>query len=514
MIRTFRNLSRLFSIGRTLAKHDALFLLDGYAEGRTVAALVRLTAKPVPTLSALRPGQRLAAALTALGPTFIKLGQTLSTRPDLLGQRVTDDLTNLQDRLPPFAYREAEAIIDADFDGGVSSLFDSIDPTPVAAASIAQVHFATTTDGNDVAVKILRPGIREAFARDVDLLYWLAESVERTQPKLRRLRPIETVRTFEESVRIEMDLRFEAAAAEELRENFSDEPKFKVPAVDWQRTSEHILTLERVSGARVDEPNEINALGLDPVELVRRSAEAFFRMVFTDGFFHADMHPGNLFVAEDGTLIAIDFGIMGRVDARTRRHLGEMLLGFLTRDYTRVAEIHIEAGFVPASKDVGAFAQACRSIAEPILGKPLNEISLARLLGQLFQVTETFEMQTQPQLLLLQKSMLLAEGVGRALAPNVNMWELARPLIESWMVQELGPEGRIRDAVSDATSTLEKLPRLIDSVDAAAQQIQQHGLRLDPETAAAIRGKPPGQSRFQWWPWAIAAGALLLWIAS
>jgi ubiquinone biosynthesis protein len=514
MIRTLRNLGRLYGIGRTLARHDALFLLDGYAVGRTIATIARLTAKPDPKLSGLRPGQRLAAALTALGPTFIKLGQTLSTRPDLLGEAVTDDLTNLQDRLPPFAFSAAQDIIAADFDDGVDALFTSIDPVPVAAASIAQVHFAVTTAGDNVAVKILRPGIRKAFARDVDLLYWLAETVESTQPKLRRLRPVETVRTFEESVHIEMDLRFEAAAAEELKENFADEPRFQIPAVDWQRTSEHVLTLERVSGSRVDQPEDVEALGLDPVELVRTAAEVFFRMVFHHGFFHADMHPGNLFVADDGTIIAIDFGIMGRLDSRTQRHLGEMLLGFLTRDYKRVAEVHIEAGYVPSTKDVGAFAQACRSIAEPILGKPMNEISLARLLGQLFQITETFEMQAQPQLLLLQKSMLLAEGVGRLLAPNVNMWELARPLIEDWMVRELGPEGRIRDAVSDAASTLEKLPRLIDSVDAAARQIRRHGLRLDPETAAAIRGGPPGRSRFQWWPWAIAAGVFVLWMAT
>ena len=517
MIRATRNLSRLFVIGRTLARHDALFVLDGHAIGRTVAALARLTSKPNPEISSQRPGERLALALTALGPTFIKLGQALSTRPDLLGQAVTDDLTNLQDQLPPFAFSEAKAIIDADFDHETDVLFTSIEPTPVAAASIAQVHFAVTEDGGEVAVKILRPGIREAFARNVDLLYWLAETVERTQPKLRRLRPIETVRTFEESVRIEMDLRFEAAAAEELRENFADEPRFKVPTVDWLRTSEHVLTLERVSGARIDKPDTVKALGLDPVDVVRTSAEVFFRMVFHHGFFHADMHPGNLFVAQEmggvGTIIAMDFGIMGRIDARTRRHLGEMLLGFLTRDYKRVAEVHMEAGFVPSEKDVGAFAQACRSIAEPILGKPLNEISLARLLGQLFQITETFEMQTQPQLLLLQKSMLLAEGVGRLMAPNVNMWELARPLIEDWMVKELGPEGRIRDAVSDASATLEKLPRLIDSIDAAAEQIRSHGLRLDPQTAALIRGGPPSRSN-PLWPWAIAAGALLLWVVA
>ena len=513
MIRAVRNLSRLFVIGQTLARYEALFLLHGTAIGRTVATLVRLTSRPDPAIASLRPGERLAQALTKLGPTFIKLGQALSTRPDLLGQTVTDDLSNLQDRLPPFPFADAERTIAVDFDGGVETMFSSIDPDPVAAASIAQVHFAVTAEGEDVAVKVLRPGIRAAFARDLDLLYWLAETVERTQPKLRRLRPVETVRTFEQTVRIEMDLRFEAAAAEELKENFAEESRFEVPAVDWLRTSERVLTLERVAGTRVDRPDDVTALGLDPVDVVRTAAEVFFRMVFHHGFFHADMHPGNLFVTNDGVIIAMDFGIMGRVDGRTQRHLGEMLLGFLTRDYTRVAEVHIEAGYVPSDKDVGAFAQACRSIAEPILGKPLNEISLARLLGQLFQITETFEMQTQPQLLLLQKSMLLAEGVGRLLAPNVNMWELARPLIEDWMVQELGPEGRIRDAVSDAAETLEKLPRLIDSVDAAAEQIRRHGLRLDPETAAAIRGGPP-RDRGPWWPWALAAGVLVLWVAA
>lgn len=514
MIRSTRNFGRLVLIARTLARHDALFLFDGHPISRAAARLARLTAKVDPKSERLRPGQRLSAALSELGPTFIKLGQALSTRPDLLTQAITDDLTNLQDQLPPFAFSEAKRVIHEDFDSPLESLFTSIDPKPVAAASIAQVHFGITSDGDEVAIKVLRPGVADAFARDLDLFYWLAEMVEYLQPKLRRLRPVEAVRTFEETVRIEMDLRFEAAAAEEIRENFSDEPRFTVPCIDWQRTSERVLTLERVSGTRIDKPEDVIALGLEPVDVVRTAAEVFFRMVFQHGFFHADMHPGNLFVADDGTIIAMDFGIMGRVDGATRRHLGEMLLGFLTRDYKRVAEVHIEAGYVPPNKDVGAFAQACRSIAEPILGKPMNEISLARLLGQLFQITETFEMQTQPQLLLLQKSMLLAEGVGRNLAPEVNMWELSQPLIEDWMIKELGPEGRIRDAVGDVKTTLDKLPRLIDSVDAAAQQIRSHGLRLDPETAAAIRGRSSGKRGITWWPWAIAAVAFLLWVSS
>lgn len=512
MFRSFRNIARLMAIGRVLARHDALFLLDTYPVGRTVAALAKRLARSDPATAKLRPGERLARALSGLGPTFIKLGQALSTRPDLLGSDVTADLSRLQDRLPPFPHTEALRIIGEDFDAAPDTLFRSIDPEPVAAASIAQVHFAETLEGETVAIKVLRPGVAEAFARDLDLLYWLAETAERLQPRLRRLKPVESIRTFEETVRVEMDLRFEAAAAQELAEDFADESRFKVPAVDWQRTSQRVLTLERVAGARIDAPDSVAALGLDPVDVVRTCAEVFFRMVFEHGFFHADMHPGNLFVAEDGTIIAMDFGIMGRVDRRTRRLLGEMLLGFLTRDYRRVAEVHIEAGYVPAEKDVDAFAQACRSIAEPILGKPLNQISLARLLGQLFQITETFEMETQPQLLLLQKSMLLAEGVGRSLAPEVNMWELARPLIEEWMMRELGPEGRIRDAVSDAAQTLEKLPRMVDRIDAAAEQIRRHGLKLDPATANALRGGRSATYRTSWWPWVLVAGLALLLI--
>jgi len=513
MIRSIRTLSRLFMIGRTLAHHDALFVLDWHSIGGLLASLAKLTSRPDARISLLRPGERLALALTALGPAFIKLGQALSTRPDLLSQAVTDDLTNLQDQLPPFAFSDAKTIINEDFSAGADNLFASIDPTPVAAASIAQVHFAVTSDGDEVAVKILRPGIRNTFLSDLDLLYWLAETVELTQPKLRRLRPVEAVRTFEESVRIEMDLRLEAAAAEELRENFLDEPRFKVPTVDWMRTSERVLTLERVSGVRVDNPDAVIAHGLNPVEIVRTSAEVFFSMVFNYGFFHADMHPGNLFVGDDGTIVAVDFGIMGRLDTRTRRHLGEMLLGFLNRDYKRVAEVHMQAGFVPNNKDVGAFAQACRSIAEPILGKPLNEISLARLLGQLFQITETFEMETQPQLLLLQKSMLLAEGVGRALAPKVNMWELAQPLIEAWMFKELGPEGRIRETVSDVSSTLDKLPQFFNNIDAAAEKIRRHGLEFNPETTGLRMGRS-WRIPNRFWPWAIATAALLLWLVT
>lgn len=508
MIRSLRNLYRLFTIGRVLARYDALFLLEKIAVLKAVVVPLRAVARQ-PVKGRDRPGQRLAAALEALGPPFIKFGQALSTRSDLLGEQVSADLSELQDRLEPFPGWQARQIIESELDRPLDSLFQSFDEAPVAAASIAQVHFAITTDGREVAVKVLRPGVEEAFARDLDLLYWLAELIEATQPALRRLRPVESVRTFEESVAMEMDLRFEAAAAAEMRDNFADDPSFNIPDVDWTRTARRVLTLERVHGIPIDETERIDAAGIDRQALMEKAADAFFNQVFRDGFFHADMHPGNLFVDDQGNIIAVDFGITGRVDQRTRRYLGEMLLGFLSQDYRRAAEIHFEAGYVPSHKSVDAFTQACRSIAEPILGLPLHQISIARLLGQLFQVTETFEMVAQPQLLLLQKSMLVAEGVGRRLDPSVNMWHLAQPLIEQWMRSNLGPEARVRGVVADATGLLERLPQLLSDTEKLAGMLADGGLRLHPETLKALttpqrRGIPP-----HWLAWAVA-GALLI----
>ncbi|MDX2144316.1 MAG: 2-polyprenylphenol 6-hydroxylase [Rhodospirillaceae bacterium] len=514
---TLSHLGRLIGIARVLARHDALFLADLHPSGRSLARVLGAIWRPSPKMKGLRPGQRLALALTALGPTFIKFGQALSTRADLLGDEVTADLAELQDRLPPFPFKDVSATITADFGKPVAPLFSSIDERPVAAASIAQVHFAVTTEGREVAVKVLRPQVAEAFARDIALLYWLADMAVRVMPQLARLKPRDVVATFAETVRLEMDFRFEAAAAQEMAENFANDPSFKIPSVDWQRTSERVLTLERVAGLRVDDRAAIAAAGLDPVAVVKTAAEVFFKMVFRHGFFHADMHPGNLFVTAPGegepggTVIAMDFGIMGRIDRATQRTLAEMLLGFITRDYKKVAEVHVNAGYVPAHKSVDAFAQACRSIAEPILGKPISEISLARLLGQLFRITETFEMQTQPQLLLLQKSMLVAEGVGRNLAPETNMWELAQPMIEGWMREQLGPEAQVMTAAESALATLAKVPRIIDRVDAATAEIRSQGLKLHPDTARVLRGEDRGAwSRL--WPWAVAAVVILFFL--
>jgi ubiquinone biosynthesis protein len=501
MFRTLRSLARLIAIIRSLSHHNALFLLSLHPTGDLMARVARVVFPPQDNTQGLRPGQRLAAALTELGPTFIKFGQALSTRADLLSEGVAADLSELQDRLPPFPGADARATIAADFGMPVEALFSSFDDTAVAAASIAQVHFAVTSEGNEVAVKVLRPGVQAAFARDLDVMFWLAEKVEYWMPKMRRLKPIEVVATFAATVRLEMDLRLEAASAQEMAENFAGNPKFKIPTVDWQRTSEHVLTLERVSGARVDDPAKVRALGLEPVDIVRTAAEGFFTMVFRHGFFHADMHPGNLFVTKEGAIVALDFGIMGRIDAGTQKTLGEMLLGFLSRDYIRVAEVHVRAGYVPASKSVDAFAQACRSIAEPILGKPVAEISIARLLGQLFHITETFEMQTQPQLLLLQKSMLLAEGVGRRLAPDANMWEMARPLIEDWFKERFGPAAQVMDVVGGALESLGRVPALVGRLDTLAAELEHGGFRLHPETARLLRGDPRRHAWLTWAPW-------------
>ena len=462
------SLARLIGIARTFARHDALFPVErmGVAPG-IVWFIKRVSRRDVPG----RPGARLSAALEELGPSFIKLGQALSVRPDLVGEEIADDLSALQDRLPPFAGSVARETIEQELAAPVDDLFGQFDDVPVAAASIAQVHFAETHDGEKVAVKVLRPEIETRFRQDIDLFLWLARLLERTRPALRRLRPQEVVRTFEAAVNIELDLRLEAAAASELRENTENDTGFQVPKIDWVLTGRRVMTLERIEGARIDDLAALEEAGFAPRDILRRSAESFFNQVFRDGFFHADIHPGNMFVAKDGTLCPVDFGIMGRLDRKTRNYLADMLIGFLDRDYKRVAEVHFEAGYVPARKSVGAFTQAIRSIGEPILGKPLHEISLAHLLAHLFQVTETFEMEAQPQLLLLQKTMLVAEGVGRTLDPTVNMWALARPLIEEWIILNRGPEARLRDMVTDTVSTLEQLPQLLGRAEAVADAL-------------------------------------------
>jgi ubiquinone biosynthesis protein len=501
--RSFRHFIRLIQIGRCLARHNALFLVERLPLPAVVPWLCRrLSSQKAPG----RPGQRLARALQELGPTFIKFGQSLATRADLFGERFATDLAELQDRLPPFDGAIARELIENELGDSISVFFDQFDDQPVAAASIAQVHFATTSDGDEVAVKVLRPGIERQMEADLDLFAWIAAWVERLQPGFRRLRPTAAVETFAASTRLELDLRLEAAAASELAENCADDPGFRVPRIDWWRTARRVLTLERVQGLASDDRDGMIEAGFDPDLILMRAAEILFKQVFRDGFFHADMHPGNMFIDDQGEMVPVDFGIMGRLDPATRRFLGEMLLGFLSADYKRVADVHFDAGYVPAGQDKQAFMQACRSIAEPIRDRPLAEISIGRLLGQLFEVTETFAMETQPQLLLLQKTMVVAEGVGRRLNPNVNMWELAQPLIEVWMIDNLGPQAQIRTVIDDGVETLRRLPHLIERAERALESALDDGVKLD---AGAWRG---GQSQMAPIGWAIllvTAGVIL-----
>jgi ubiquinone biosynthesis protein len=481
MRRSLKNIGRLVRIAWILGRYDALFLL----KDAKIAPSVTWIAGLAPRRRGLgHQGERLAAALQALGPSFIKFGQALSTRPDLIGEDVARELTGLQDRLPPFSGKAARQIVESEFDRPLDELFSEFDIEPVAAASIAQVHLAHTVDGDAVAVKILRPGIEDAFTRDLELFYWLAELSERALPAWRRLRPVEIIETFAESAAMEMDLRIEAAAATEIGENFADDPMYCVPRVDWQRTSQRVMTLERVEGMSIDEREKLEAAGHDPRALLKISAGAFFQQVFRDGFFHADLHAGNLMVDAEGRVNAVDFGIMGRLDRETRLYLAEMLLGFLLGDYGRVAEVHFEAGYVPRHKSKAAFTQAIRSIGEPILGKPLHEISIGQLMGHLFKVTKTFEMETQPQLLLLQKTLLMAEGMCRRLSPEENMWVLARPEIEGWARENLGPEARLRDAVTETAAMLRRLPRIMERAERA---LEKYDSDARPDSAAGPR---------------------------
>ncbi len=460
-------------------------------------------------------GRRLATALVRMGPSFVKFGQSLATRADIMGAPIAGDLAELQDRLSPFPASEARQAVERELEEPVETLFASFDDKPVAAASIAQVHRAVTPEGKDVAVKILRPGVEASFARELDLLAWMAEVVETLIPASRRLRMIDAVAVFADSVATELDLGMEAAAASELAGNFLDDETFSVPEVDWLRTGRRVLTVAWVEGVRPDDDAGLEALGLDPTEILRRSACIFFNQVFRDGFFHADMHPGNVFITADGVISPVDFGIMGRLDAETRWFLADMLTGFLTRDYDLVADVHARAGILPPHRSRQDFAQACRSVGEPILGRPLHEISLGKLLGQLFRVTDRFDMEIQPHLLLLQKTMVVAEGVGRSLNPNVNMWELARPLIEDWMRENRGPEARIQHAVRDLAIFGERLPTALGQAERILEEVSEHGFRLHPDTVRALAdAQAKGQARRRrWilWPLiAIAAAAALV----
>ncbi len=484
MFRATRNTFRLLRIATVLARHDALFSLEETRVAPVITTITRLIRR---RNKELRKGQRLANALTELGPSFIKLGQALSTRSDFIGDDIARDLTELQDNIPPFPTAQARRIIEESLGEPVETLFEHFEDTPVAAASIAQVYFAKTRDGKDVAVKILRPDIHKAFERDLDLFYWIAELIERRLPSYRRMKPQEMVHTLGESVAFELDLRYEAAAAVELKKNTRDDKGFYVPTIYWEYTSEYVLTLERIYGIPVSNLELLRKEGYDFGTIAYNAASTFFNQVFRDGFFHADPHPGNVFILHDHTIAVVDFGIMGRLERKDRIFLAEVLYGFLTEDYERVARVHKASGIVPPHKSEEHFALACRAIAKPILDKPLNEISVARLLGQLFQISETFEMQLQPQLLLLQKTMMLTEGVGRSFKPDMNMWKMVEPLIKDWAKENLSARAQMKHTVEETAQRLRKLPEILDKAERTLNRLAEMPEKTEEDVKQSAR---------------------------
>jgi ubiquinone biosynthesis protein len=506
VIAAVSHLFRLARAGFVFAREGVLALVDPAplpAPARLGLRIARLFERETAAGSSVR----LSAALTRLGPTYVKLGQFLATRPDVVGPALARDLESLQDRMAPFAQAEAEAAVAAALGKPLRQTFTTFGP-PVAAASIAQVHRAEV-DGNTVAVKVLRPGIERRFKSDLDTLYFAARTAERHSAEARRLRMIEVVDTLARSVTIEMDLRLEAAAIAEMRDNVKDDPDFRVPTLDWERTARGVLTLEWIGGTALSDRTALEARGLDLPALGRALMQTFLRHALRDGFFHADMHPGNLFVDADGHIVAVDFGIMGRLTPKERRFLAEILYGFITRDYYRTAEVHFEAGYVPPHHSVESFAQAIRAIGEPIHNKSASEISMAKLLTLLFEVTGLFDMKTRPELLMLQKTMVVVEGVARSFDPNLDMWATAEPVVREWVERHLGPAGRLQDVAAGAgevgrflggvPSLLGRAATLADQIDAATRD----GLVLAPETVAAI-----GQAEARRGRWT----AIALWV--
>ena len=519
MISAIGHLLRLSRAGYVFAREGVFALVD--TRGLPLGAQWALAiARTIERRGAGTGTSRLSVALQRLGPTYVKLGQFLATRPDVVGTTIARDLESLQDRLPPFSQKDAEKSVALAFDRPLDAVYASFSP-PVAAASIAQVHRAEVEENGvrrAVAVKILRPGIERRFRADLDAFYFAARRGEAMSAEARRLRLTEVVATLDRSVRLEMDFRLEAAALSEMAENTREDADFRVPSVDWDRTARDVLTMEWVEGTPLGDRQTLIAKGYDLPALGRTVIQSFLRHALRDGFFHADMHPGNLFVDADGRLVAVDFGIMGRLGPKERRFLAEILFGFITRDYRRTAQVHFDAGYVPPHHSVEDFAQAIRAIGEPIHNRTAEDISMAKLLTLLFEVTGLFDMRTRPELILLQKTMVVVEGVARALDPKLDMWTTSDPVVREWIARNLGPAGRLEQAANSAGTILQFLGevpgllartgRLMERLD----DITREGLVLAPESIEAnVRSDAEAKRWTTIALWVIAAA--LIWIA-
>lgn len=463
------NIWRLIRTGATLERTGAMdVVLEAFKAPPRLRFAARLLGWPFKWLGLrgdplLPPATR---ALTALGPAYIKFGQILSTRPDMVGDELALQLKYLQDKLPPFATDVAKTMVEAELGQPVDQIFSEFSE-PVAAASIAQVHRARLRDsGTEVAVKVLRPGIARAFRKDIDAFYLAAEVIEFLAPFARRLRPVEVIAHFEGVVMGELDLRLECSAASEFRDNTKSDAGFQVPEPVWTLSGRDVMTLGWAEGINMADNAALDAAGHDRRALAARVLQLFLSHALRDGLFHGDMHQGNLKVAANGDIIALDFGIMGRIDEYTRRVYAEILLGFIRKDYRRVAEVHFEAGYVPADRDIDEFARALRAVGEPIFGMDATHISMGRLLSYLFDVTQRFGMETRTELILLQRTMVVVEGVARSLDPNINIWQISRPIVEAYVARNVGPMALLRD-LAQTVRVLgrfgPKLPRLVEA---------------------------------------------------
>ncbi len=471
------NIWRLIRTGATLERTGAMGVtLEAMGAPRAFRIFARVIMWPVKWVG-LKGDPNLTPivrALSVLGPAYVKFGQILSTRPDVVGDRAAQDLRFLQDKLPPFDTLIAKRMIEREFGVSCDMLFDQFDDA-IAAASIAQVHPAVLRGtGKKVAVKILRPGIEKAFATDVAAFYFIARTLEILLPKkMRRLKPTDVINHFETTVKAELDLRLEAAAASEFAANTSKDDGFWIPTIHWNASGKRIMTMDWADGVAMGDNAILDAAGHDRTDLATRVLQLFLRHALRDGLFHADMHQGNLKVAPNGDVIALDFGIMGQIDIYTRRVYAQILHGFIRRDYMRVAKVHFEAGYVPAHQDVAEFARALRAVGEPIFGMDASGISMGRLLYYLFEVTERFGMETRTELILLQRTMVVVEGVARSLDPNVNMWNVAEPVVKDYVASSIGPRAVLQDLTSTAQVLLRFGPRLPDLVEKALVRAEQ-----------------------------------------
>ena len=483
------NIWRLIRTGATFERTGAMNVaLEAMDVPPRLRVLARVMGWPFKWIGykgdpALPPVTR---AITALGPAYIKFGQVLSTRPDVVGPELADQLRVLQDKLPPFSIEQAKRAIQAELGAPVEELFSEFSE-PVAAASIAQVHQARVAEtGEKVAVKVLRPGIERAFRKDLDAFHFAAAMIEALSPASRRLRPSDVVKHFEGVVMGELDLRLEASAASQFASTTKDDAGFAVPEPLWHLSARQVMTLGWAEGIPLGDVEALKAAGHDVIALSERVLQLFLSHALRDGYFHADMHQGNLKVAPNGDVIAFDFGIMGLIDEYTRRVYAEILMGFIRRDYRRVAEVHFEAGYVPADRDVNEFALALRAVGEPIFGMNATHISMARLLAYLFEVTERFGMQTRTELILLQRTMVVVEGVARSLNPSINMWEVAHPVVEKYIRENLGPQSIVRSLGRAAQVVVQFGPRFPDLL----RELLEGQAKATPE-------KPPTPRRYK-----------------